>query len=162
MLKKVLIIAVLLSLVGVLGCSTTSGTGTTTLPASVTTVREAKIASIWSMKQMEINLESETSIMLTLAPGDKVDGYFYIVNGDNITFSISGNSLVYESKAPVTQGKSVESDRFSFTASQAQGIAYTLKLNAVSGNSEKKPGATVFLEFIYPATGEVFVPFGTK
>jgi hypothetical protein len=158
MLKKLLTIAVLLSLVGVLGCSTTAGTS----PASVTTVREAKIASKWSMKQMEISLEAETSIMLTLAAGDKVDGYFYIVKGDNVTFSISGNSLIYESKAPVTQGQSVASDRFSFTASQAQGIAYTLKLNAINVAGKDKAAVAVFLEFIYPATGEVFVPFGTK
>jgi hypothetical protein len=162
MLKKVLIIAVLLSLVGILGCSTTSGTGTTALPASVTTVREAKIASVWSMKQMEINLESETEIDIKLAAGDKVDGYFYIVNGDNITFSISGNSLIYESKAPGASGKSVASDRFSFTASQAQGIAYTLKFNVIEGSSKDKNSATVFLEFIYPATGTVLVPIGTK
>jgi hypothetical protein len=158
MFKKLLIIAVLLSLVGVLGCSTTSGT----VPASVKIVREAEIASKWAVKQMEINLEAETSIVLKLAVGDKVDGYFYCVKGDNVTFSISGTSLFYESKAPVTEEKNVASDRFSFTASKAQGIAYTLKLNAVSANNEKKPAATVFIEFINPANSEVFVPFGTK
>jgi hypothetical protein len=114
------------------------------------------------MMQLEINLEAETEIDIKLAAGDKVDGYFYIVKGDNITFSISGSSLIYASKAPVTQGQSVASDRFSFTASQAQGGGYTLKFNVINGNSKDKNSATVFLEFIYPAAGTVLVPIGTK
>ncbi|OGO17987.1 MAG: hypothetical protein A2Z15_00495 [Chloroflexi bacterium RBG_16_50_11] len=88
-----------------------------------------------------------------------MDGYFYCVSGANVTFSISGNSLIYQS---VTPEDGVASDRFSFTASQGQGIAYTLKLTPVNGNSAAKGEANVFLELIYPSTGEIFVPFGTK
>ncbi len=156
MLNKVLIIAVLLSVVGLIGCT---AVGTETLPANITTVREATIASKWAMKQLELSLEAETKIVLTLAAGDKVDGYFYCVTGANVTFSISGNSLIYQSSE---QGKGVPSDRFSLTASQAQGIAYTLKFTPFNSNAEDKKEATVFLELIYPVTGEIFVPIGTK
>jgi hypothetical protein len=153
MLKKVLIIAVLLSLVGILGCSTTAGTA----PASVNIVREAQIASGWAFKQIEISLEAETLIILTLASGDKVDGYFYCVSGDNVTFSISGNSPIYTSA-----GQGVNSDRFSFTATQAQGIAYILKLNPIKSSNKESTAATVFFEIIYPATGKISMPIGTK
>jgi hypothetical protein len=162
MFKKVLIIAALLSLVGAFGCSISSKTGTESSTASVKPIREAEIASQWAMKQIEINLEAETSIMFKLAAGDKVDGYFYLIKGDGISFSILGNSLIYESKAADAKAPGVASDRFSFTASQAQGIAYTLKLDFVNGDSKEKTGVTVFLEFIYPASGEVFVPMGTN
>lgn len=156
MLKKVLIIAVLLSVAGLIGCTSTNG-GTAKLPASVNVVREAHITSGWSVMQMEINLESETHIILTLAAGDKVDGYFYCVSGDNVTFSISGNSPIYTST-----GQSVNSDRFSFAASQAQGIAYILKLTPVKKNGDEKAAATVFFDIIYPAAGEISMPIGTK
>ena len=160
MFKKILVAAlILLALVAFIGCS--SAVTETSATANVNTVRETKLSPNWALKQMEINLEAETKIMLTLAVGDKVDGYFYLSSGDNISFSISGTSLIYESKAPGMAAKSVSSDRFSFTASQAQGTAYTLKLTPVSG-AEGKVEAAVFLELIYPVTGELFVPFGTK
>lgn len=158
MLKKVLIAALLLlALVGFVGCP--SARTETSSSANVKTLRETTISPNWAMKQMEIKLEAETPIMLTLAAGDKVDGYFYLVSGDNISFSISGNSLIYESKAAGTGAKSVSSDRFSFTASQAQGIAYTLKLTPVSKESTS---ATVIIELIYPASGKIFIPIGTQ
>jgi len=156
MLKKVLIIAVLLSVVGLLGCTSANG-GASGLPASVNVVREADITSGWSVMQMEISLESETHIILTLAAGDKVDGYFYCVSGGNVTFSISGNSPIYTSV-----GQGVNSDRFSFTASQAQGIAYILKLTPVKKNGDEKAASTVFFDIIYPAAGEISMPIGTQ
>jgi len=157
MIKKALVVAlILLALVGFVGCP--SANTETSSPANVNTIRETNISPDWTMKQMEITLEAETSIMLTLAPGDKVDGYFYVVSGDNISFSISGNSLIYESKAAGTAAESVSSDRFSFTASQAQGLSYRLKLTPGSGIAS----ATVFLELIYPASGEIFIPIGTQ
>ena len=66
---------------------------------------------------------------------------------------------MYESKAPGTGENSVTSDRFSFTASQAQGLAYTLKLEPAGSDSTS---ATVLIELIYPATGEIFIPIGTN
>jgi hypothetical protein len=158
MFKKVLIIAVLLSLISFLGC-TSSSTETTKSPASVKSIREATITSQWKIMQVEINMQADVSIMLDLATGDKVDGYFYVEDGDGISFAIYGNSLIYQSQG--TNSK-VTSDRFSFSASQAQGIAYTLKLAPISTNSQGKGNSTVFLELIYPVTGQIFVPFGTK
>ncbi len=150
MLKKVLIIALVLSLVGIFGCTSSE---TAKPPASMTTIREAKIGTLWYMKQLEINFSTDTSVTIELAAGDKVDGYFYTISGDGISFSISGISQIYASPSGST------SDRFSFIASQEQGIDYKLKF-AVPGNG--KTEATVFLEIIYPVTGEVLVPIGTK
>ena len=156
MFKKILIIAVLFSIVVLPACSSAN---TTTLPASVSIIREAEITSGWAVKQMEISLESETQIVLILSSGDKVDGYFYCVSGDNVTFSISGNSAIYTSAG---QAQGVDSDRFSFTASQAQGIAYILTLNPVKKSAQDSAAATVFFDIIYPASGEISMPIGTK
>jgi hypothetical protein len=159
MLKKVIFGALLLVLVVfAFGCPSAKTT-TTTSPANVRTISETIISPEWAMKQMEITLEGETKIVLTLAAGDEVDGYFYLTSGENISFSISGTSLIYESKASGTGEKNVSSDRFSFTASQAQGLAYTLKLKP---GSQDASSTTVIIELIYPASGEIFIPIGTK
>jgi hypothetical protein len=149
MFKKVLVVAVLvLLLVGVFGC-----TGGADRPASVKSIREAPVGLQWKMKQVEINFTHETSMTLELAAGDKVDGYFYLLDGAGVSFAVSGITDIYASKSGTT------SDRFSFTASQGQGLDYKLKFNVAGGDN---PEATVFLEIIYPITGEVLVPFGTK
>jgi hypothetical protein len=158
MLKKAFVVAVLLSLVAALGCAP-AATKTSEKPASVKIVREAAITSGWAVKQMEIKLEAETQIVLILQAGDKVDGYFYCVSGDNVTFTIEGNSGIYTS---ASQGSSVNSDRFSFVASQAQGIAYILTLDPVKSGKNKTASATVFFDIIYPSTGEISVPIGTN
>ena len=162
MIKKVIFILVVLSLVGVLGCSITSRTTSPPATANVKPVREANIGKLWMMRQMEITVEDEIPLTLILKEGDRVDGYFYLEKGDNIGFSISGNSLIYTSKPPDTETTHVTSDRFSFTASQSQGIAYILTLNASANVSGKKGGATVFMEIIYPSTGSLSIPIGTK
>lgn len=161
MVKKVMGMLVILALVGLAGCSSGSKTATATPAASVHTIREAGIASAWTMKQLEINSSAEISLVLTLANGDKVDGFYYLEKGTGTAFQISGNSVIYESKAA---GKSdtITSDRFSFTASQAQGLAYSLTLNAGMDASKTKNQNTIFLEIIYPATGSLYVPIGTK
>jgi hypothetical protein len=162
MLRKMLCLILTLSLIGVMGCSLVSKAQetSTTTPASVNTVREAKIGKIWMMKQLEIDLAAEASIVLKLKDGDSVEGYFYLIKGDNVGFNISGISPIYTSKSTDTETLRITSDRFSFTASQAQGIAYTLTLNA--GSSGKSSGTTVFLEIIYPVTGTLLVPIGTN
>lgn len=152
MFKKVLIVALLLCIVGVIGC-TSAATTTTKAPASVKSIREAKVGTQWQMKQVEINFNTDTFITLELAPGDKVDGYFYTMSGTGIGFTVSGISQIYASPT------SLLSDRFSFTANQEQGIDYKLKFTIAGGGNNE---AIVFLEIIYPVTGEVLVPFGTK
>jgi hypothetical protein len=158
MLKKVIIGALLvIVLLAAFGCPS-ARTETTASPANVKTIRETKISPDWAMKQLELTLEGETKIWLTLATGDIVDGYFYLIDGDNVSFSISGTSLIYESKATGTGENSVSSDRFSFTVSQAQGLTYTLKFEPAG----EEPSATVFIELIYPASGEILMPIGTQ
>lgn len=162
MIKKLLCIVVMLSLIGAVGCSSLSKTETTTQPSSVRLVREAEIASQWTMKQLEINLETEIPILLTLDTGDKAEGYFYVVKGNGVKFKISGTSLIYESKPLTAKVKEITSDKFSFTASQAQGSGYTLLLSSDNETEKQKTDTIVFLELLYPEGGSVFVPFGTK
>ena len=151
MFKRVLAVGLLLiSLVGIFGCTSVDSSKT---PASIRYVREAEIAATWQMKQIELNFKSDMSVTLELAAGDKVDGYFYVTTTEGVNFTISGLSQLYSSE----QG--VMSDRFSFTASQPQGIDYKLKFTA-TGSEDKD--TIVFLEIIYPKTGEVLVPLGTK
>jgi hypothetical protein len=162
MVKKVLIILMALSLIAVLGCVLTSKTTNAPGPANIKKVREAQINKAWSVKQMEIELEDEIPLTLILKNGDKVDGYFYVEKGDNIGFNVSGNSLIYTSKPPDAETKSITSDRFSFTASQAQGIAYILTLSTSANATGEHGKATVFMEIIYPSTGSLSIPYGTK
>ena len=163
MLKRFCIILTTIVLLVVPGCSSGNGNATTTStqPADINEVRQAQIAQVWAMKQLEINLQSSTSILLTLAEGAEVSGYFYLTRGNNIDFSISGKSLIYQSK-PLSVSSNITSDRFSFTASSAQGIAYTLKLLPDEKGDSKKVTPSVFLEIIYPASGEIYVPMDTK
>ena len=162
MLKKAIGILVILSLIGIVGCSSVPKSTTATQPATVKTLREAEIASAWTMKQLEVNSAAEITLVLTLANGDKVDGFYYLEKGADTAFKISGNSLIYESKPAGTKAGTITSDRFSFTASQAQGIAYTLTLNAGVAADKAKTGTTIFLEIIYPSSGSLYVPIGTK
>ena len=162
MLKKILCLILALSLIGITGCSLVSKTQSTntTTPASVRLIREAKISKIWMMKQLEVDLAGEFSMVLTLKDGDKVEGYFYLVKGDNVAFNISGVSPIYTSKSTDTETLRITSDRFSITASQAQANHYTLIFNAAAGTNGKS-NTTVFLEIIYPVTGTLLVPLGT-
>ncbi len=167
MIKKILCVITAISILGISGCelySKATETSPTTTPASVRIIREAEINNIWNVIQMEIDLETPASIVLTLKDGDKVDGYFYLMKGDNINFSIAGVSPIYTSQSSDPDTKNITSDRFSFTANQGQGVAYTLILSP--GTSDETNGknsdVTVFLEITYPITGSLFVPLGTK
>ena len=162
MLKRIFTIIGVTSLLLLVGCSSSPAVTNPSSGASVRVVREAKITAAWYVRQMEIDLATELPIVLKLNDGDRVDGYFYVEKGSGIGFRISGNSLIYESKATDAKARGVPSDRFSFTAGKAQGIAYTLTLAGSDNSSQERNASTVFLEVIYPATGSVFVPMGTK
>jgi hypothetical protein len=157
MLKKILAVLALSVLIVLGGCSSSPGTTSTTPPAGVKTIRETTISGGWIMKQLEVNLGSDIALVLKLAEGDKVDGFFYLEKGTDVGFQISGTSSIFESQ-PAAKSAAVTSDRFSFVATQAQGLAYTLTLS----RSEKTVTTTVFLELIYPSDGSLFVPIGTK
>jgi hypothetical protein len=160
MLKKILCVIAAVAILGLTGCDLVSKATetTTTVPASVTKIREAEIGKVWKLRQMEIDLKTAVSIVLTLKDGDKVDGYFYLVKGDSVGFKITGTSLIYVSQPPDATTTAITSDRFSFTAAQGQGTAYTLTFSPAG----KDAGMTLFLELVYPTTGSLFVPFGTK
>jgi hypothetical protein len=165
MLKKILCVITAVALLGLTGCeliSKATETTTTTAPASVRIVREAKIGHTLLMKQMEINLETEVKIILSLKDGDSMEGYFYLLKGDKVGVTISGISTLYSFTTVESGDTTVTSDMFSFTANQGQGVAYTMTLTAGTDTEGKKKEATVFLEIIYPATGSLFVPIGTK
>jgi hypothetical protein len=163
MFRRLFVVLTTIVLLFASGCSSNKGnvTSTPTQPAGIKEVRQAEIAPSWTMKQLEINLESSTSILLTLEEGAEVSGYYYLTRGNNIDFRISGKSLIYQS-APLNVSGNVTSDRFSFAASGAQGIAYTLKLIPDEKGEGKKITPSVFLEIIYPASGEIYVPMETK
>ena len=158
MTKKILTAIVLLSLILIVaGCNQTSANPTASSRAS-TIINTVKLAEKWQMNQMRLEIESgsQLQLLLKLNYGDQADGYFYLEKGQTVGFSISGTSLMYTSQSPQPYGP-VTSDRFTFTASQAQGTTYTLTFQ----NSTGSP-VTVFLEMIYPSTGSLYTPVDVK
>jgi hypothetical protein len=129
-------------------------------PAGIREVRAANIGSAWTMKQLEISLESKTSLLLKLPSGAKVSGFYYLTRGNNVNFKISGESVIYQSAA-ASASANITSDRFEFTSTDAQGLAYTLELTP-NEKGAKKAIPVVFFEVIYPVAGELFVPMETK
>lgn len=160
MTKRVIALAILLSLALVTGCTEAVGPASQGSPSAPEIVRKAELASDWQMSQMRLDLDSgeELSILLRLTAGDEVDGYFYLERGESIAFEVQGNSLVYRSRTEQpTVSVEVASDRFSFTAEQGQGNTYTLTFSNPSGDGGALK-AVVFVELIYPVTGSVYIP----
>jgi hypothetical protein len=161
MIKGIITAIVMLSLLFTVGCKQIQelrGTSSATTPE---VVRTAKLGTDWQMSQMKFDVEAggELSILLELTTGDKVDGYFYLEQGKDFAFDVTGNSLIYETKQQSTEDSdSTISDRFSFTATQEQGISYALNFHNTADEDDTQKKITVFLEIIYPATGSIFVP----
>jgi hypothetical protein len=140
------------------GCSSSTGATPT---ASQKILRESAIGADWQMYQIQLTLPpgSNFPLLLKLADGDKVDGYFYLEKGTNVDFGINADSPLYHS-TPNATGQ-ISSDRFSFSASKGQGSTYSLQFNTTANSTEQED---VFLEVIYPIKGSfaVFVPLETK
>lgn len=165
MLKRTGIILALIILIAAAGCSSKNdspATTTSTQAAGLKTARQAELAKTWVIRQVEINLESATSVLLKLENGSAVDGYFFLEKGFDVDFQISGQSVIYQSTAAGVGSANITSDRFSFTSTEDQGIAYTLKFTPVNVKDAKKVNPVIFLELIYPKTGEIFTPMDTK
>ncbi|MFC1955188.1 hypothetical protein ACFLWZ_01400 [Chloroflexota bacterium] len=165
MIKKVFFLFIVLSLMFIVGCSEvselTKGLTNKSSQESLDIIRETKLGTEWQAKQMEIELaaEDEVAILMKLASGDKVDGYFYLENGKNIDFQITGYSLIYESQVPNNdESEGITSDRFSFIADKAQGDTYTLTFL----NDDNEDKIKVFMEVIYPTKASLFLPIANK
>ncbi len=155
MLKKVIIAVILLTLlISFSGCEEisdlTQGVSTSTSQANLKIVKSVELGSAWQMKQISFRVGAgqKVEILLKLADGDKADGFFYLERGDTVDFRITGKSQLY---------RSTEGDRFSFSASQAQGDTYTLLFRNTADEDEGQ-SITVLLEVIYPLRGEIYVP----
>lgn len=162
MRRIIISIVVALALLFTVGCDRLSGgSETPSTPASLEIVRQAEVDPQWLMTQMKIQIEAgrEVSLVIKLSTGEKVDGYFYLEDGSDIGFDISGNTPIYQSKG-AENSRTVNSDRFSFVASQEQGNTYALTFHNTATGKQNK--VTVFLEVIYPVTGSVFVPIDIK
>jgi len=167
MIKRVLIATIALSLILIVGCAEvsdlTEGLTNKSSEQSLEIIREAKLGTSWQMNQMGIELaaDDEVSILMKLANGDKVDGYFYLEKGKDIDFQIIGDSLIHELQVR-NSGESVEptSDRFSFVADDTQGDAYTLTFRNAGDAEQAK--VKIFLEVIFPIDASLFVPIASK
>ncbi|MBI4285351.1 MAG: hypothetical protein HY670_05575 [Chloroflexi bacterium] len=162
MTRRILIgILVTLIVVSFVGCS---GIGVTNpSKGTLQIVRRSELGTKWEMKQaeLEIGAGEEYSILLRLAEGDKVDGFFFVEKGANVDFVINGDSVIYRSKPSDTAG-TVLSDRFSFAASKAQGTAYSLTFRNTADKADTRAKMTVFTEIIYPNSSSIFIPFETR
>ena len=120
-------------------------------------LRKATLGAKWEMNQINVDVQSagELPILIKVADGGKVDGYFYTPNNDSISFSISGTSTIYQSAADAS-GR-ITSDRFSFTASKDQGNTYAMTFK---NNSSQK--VNVYLEIIFPIGDSLFIPVTIK
>ncbi len=160
MTKKILIFGAITVLLLLLlpGCSSISGSNRSVVGHKI--VRKAEINSEWQMYQLNINLPagSNLPILLKLADGAKVDGYFYLEKGDNLDFQIEGNSTLHKAAGQANNSGKVSSSRFSFIASKAEGKSYILTLS----NTAKQDKVTAFLEVVYPKSGSIFVPLEAK
>lgn len=163
MVKTIVIAAIVLSLLSFLGCSELSDIPDLmpkSSPGSPDTVERSKLGEEWQMDQMVVHLdaEGESLVLLRLPDGGEVDGYFFLEEGEDIDFRISGDSLIYELNGPdVKASERMTSTRFSFTAEQKQVTTYTFTFNNPTKNEE-----TVFLEVIYPVNGALFFPLTTQ
>lgn len=154
----------LISMLFLPACSKLSNVSGSSAIVKPEIVRQAQLGENWSMQQMtiEVPAEKEVQILLKLGDGDRVDGYFILEKGDGIEFQVKADSLIYEARSTEIKNPTlVDSDRFAFIASKAQGTTYTL----VFRNPDKSSNASsvsVYAEVVYPITGTLFTEIAMK
>jgi hypothetical protein len=150
-------------MVSTMGCSQIPSLTDSSSVIKPKIIRQSELGTKWTMQQMQIEVAAgdEVQLLLKLANADRVDGYFYLLKGDGIEFQVVAAAPVYESQGdnPKTPGR-VTSDRFTFTASQAQGTTYTLIFRNPDEKS-KETKMSVFTEIVYPITGSIFAQIVT-
>jgi hypothetical protein len=165
-MRKLFLIISLISILALAGCSvfnggSTNGT-TTTTPPSPKILRQTQLAGKYQMYQIEVTLKAgaELPLIIKLQNGEKADGYFYVEKGgDSIDFQITGNSQVYQSDMKNIPSGQAASDRFAFTATQAQGLYYELTLRNTA-SSGQNTSSTIFVEVIYSGSEPISAPLG--
>jgi hypothetical protein len=161
-MKRIALVALVCFAIFLVGCSSIPGVGDGS-PSAPKTVRKAKLNPRFEMRHVsfEVGPGAQLPILLKLADGDRVDGYFYVESGSGVGFQIMANSQVYKSPEEAA-GKGTMSDRFSFAASQAQGGSYTLVFTNPAPATDKQARITIFSEIIYPASDSVFTLLDSK
>ncbi|MFH1003500.1 MAG: hypothetical protein V1780_05080 [Chloroflexota bacterium] len=164
-MKSIIITVMVLATVLAAGCAEigdlTKGLTSSSQAAAPETVRNASVGAGWSINKIKMGLGGgqDVSVLLMLNDSDRVDGYFYLEKGSDVAFSITGNSLIHQSKGEAAgDSGGLTSDRFSFVASQAQGSTYTLTFHNPADKDSALGKITIFLELIYPAGSPLFVP----
>ena len=124
-----IVLSIVSTVVLTAGCSSSEGSSSTPKPTQEI-LRKSSIGADWQMYQIRLIIPHGTSypVVLKMAEGDKVDGYFYLEKGSNVDFGINADTPLYHS-TPNASGI-VSSDRFSFNASREQGSTYTLQFSS--------------------------------
>ena len=163
-MRRLFLVISLISIAALAGCSgfdVGSTTGiTTTTPPSSKILRQSQLAGKLQMYQIEVTLKAgaEFPLIIQLQNGEKADGYFYVEKGGNsIDFQVTGNSQVYQSDMKTIPSGQAASDRFSFTATQGQGLYYELTLRNTA-SSGQNTSSTIFMEVIYSGSEPISAP----
>jgi len=162
-MKRIKLLALVLMVsmlaLGVLaGCSSSKSSTPT---GKYEILRRATLGNTWQMYQIRVSLESGSDFdidLLGLSGADKVDGYFYPEKGIGASMTImSGSTVIYKADSSTVALGGTLSDRFSFPANQPSGTAYMLQFH--NGGTET---VNIFLELIYPKTGQLRGPIDLK
>jgi hypothetical protein len=165
--KIAIVIVLVLVMLFALGCSG-NASATTTPERSYEIVKVTKVKSKdaqWEIYHLHLVVEGggKFTIDLNLNDGDKVDWWYNVEKpstGGNIDFQIkAGANVIYTSTSGTTTTTNT-SDRYWFTASQADGTSYRLIFQNTL--PDRKSKETIFIELIYPSktSGEdsIFIP----
>ncbi len=158
-MRKLFVVLIMIPILVLAGCTVLNGGSKQPAPKIL---RQTQIAGKYSVYQVEVTLKAgaELPLIIQMKDGDKADGYFYVEKGENsIGFTISGISQVYQSDMKNIPTGQPASDRFSFTATQAQGLSYTLTLKNTSSVNQNT-SSTIFLEVIYAGNAPLYSPMG--